>query len=51
MGHDDVANFFALFGIQTQREAAGINRDTLVDEKTCQTLFGGCVALAIEGAG
>ena len=39
VGHDDVAHFLALFSSQRQRDAAGVNGNTLVYEKACQTLF------------
>src|SRR5687768_9953300 len=45
-----VAHFCSLLGGQCQSYTAGVNSNTLVDEKTCQTLFEGSVALTIKGA-
>jgi hypothetical protein len=50
VGHNYVAYLLTLLGRKRQRNAATINSNTLVDEKTCQTLIGGCVALTIKGA-
>jgi hypothetical protein len=51
MGHNYVPHSLTLLTCQSQRKAAGVNSDTFVDKKTGQTLFGGCVALTIKGAG
>ena len=51
MGDDDVPHSLALLTAQGQRNAASVNRDTFVDQKTGQTLFGSCVAVAVKGAG
>ena len=51
MRDDDVAHLVTLFAGQGKRDTSSINRNTFVDEKTGQTLFGGCVALLIKGAG
>jgi hypothetical protein len=39
MGHNDVAHLFTLFSSRSEREAAGVDSDTLVDQKAGQTLF------------
>ena len=51
MRHDDVANLLTLLAGGSQREAAGVNGNALVNQKAGQTLFGGCVTLTIKGAG
>jgi hypothetical protein len=50
MGDDDVAHGLALLIVYPESDAAGVNSHTLVDEKTSQTLFEGCVALTVKGA-
>jgi len=50
MRNDYVSHFCALLSRQSERNAAGVNRNTLVYEKTCQTLFWSRAALTIKGA-
>jgi hypothetical protein len=51
MSDDYVAHFPSLFSVQSQRNAPGIYRNTLVNQKTGKTLFGSGVAVAVKGAG
>jgi hypothetical protein len=51
MRHNYVADLSALLASYRKRDTAGINGNTFVNEKTGQTLFGGCVALTIKAAG
>jgi hypothetical protein len=45
-----VSHLLTLLSGRGQSNAAGVDGHTLVDKETGQTLFGGCVALAIKGA-
>jgi hypothetical protein len=51
MRNDDIPDFLSLFRVESQRNTSGVNRDTFVYQKTGQTLFRGCVAVAVESAG
>jgi hypothetical protein len=48
MRDDDVADFAALLVIERDRNAAGVDGNTIIDEETGQTLFQGCFALVIK---
>jgi hypothetical protein len=39
MRHNDGAHFFPVFSSRSEREAAGVDSNTLIDKKTGQTLF------------
>src|SRR5215211_8895723 len=51
MRHDYVSDFGALLVVQSDGDTAGVNRNAVVDDKTCQALLKGRHSLSVEGAG
>jgi hypothetical protein len=51
MSDDDVSDFVALLVVERDRDAAGVNRHAIVDQKTSQTLVQSGNTLVIKRTG
>jgi hypothetical protein len=49
--NDDVPDFGPLFVCKSNRDASGIDRNTVVDQKAGQTLFLRCVTVSVKRTG